>query len=879
MRVKPILNSLLVAMTLAGCSSQSSNVTSFAFEGASSYQLNAADVYRLSKEIKSRKLLKSLRPLYEERYFSVEEFQQAIANQLGEDYSDEIYTSLLASSQNAAPKLKLDFLSGNTLKVHFGDIEVPKQQQLLALNKLEVPNVERLSSHSFKTQELQINIGENDLCVEVSDSKQIPLNRICPTDQAGFSLTTPLAYNYNGLGQEFQQPGNSDGRWNNRTRHVFNKMEGFNDGATGNTHIPILYAQSSQQQDFAIYWNNLYASDWIFEDQELLVKAPQGASELIVMTAEKQKELREQFMQLAGTPLVPPRKMFGMWLSEYGFDNWTEMDDKLETLAKNQFPIDGVVMDLQWFGNVSGNDPLSQMGTLTWDRKNFPDPEGKIAQLRQQGIGMMLIEESYISQGLEEFKTLEEKGMLAKDPETGKGINVNASGGGNWWGKGGMMDWSNPEANTFWHDWKRQPLIDMGIMGHWTDLGEPEMYNGKGVYFNDKPHAEVHNLFNYYWLEGIHDGYQRNNVAARPFMMSRSATTGVQKFGASMWSADIGSNLTSLAVHYGQQTNMMLSGIDYYGSDIGGFHRKGLRAIGAEKEKRLKETYTQWFAYSSLFDVPVRPHTENLCNCKETAPDRVGDMVSNRANLELRYELIPYLYSLAHIAHREGKPLFPSVNYVFEQDVHTQTTFNQKMLGEQLMSAVVAKLGTDKVDVYLPEGRWFDYRSGRELMLEEDRVMTEALYRDGGEYQLPLYAVDGAIIPVARSHNNTWSSDVPQNIELKVFGLADNEFVLFEDDGSSNAYLAGEVRETSIALASKGNQSTITIDAKGTYQSMPTSRNVRIDWTLPNSVQVDEVTVLNSEAFGWRQVGNKLVIELDQWSGDQHLEIGASMRK
>ncbi|NMV23279.1 hypothetical protein HKB23_12820, partial [Vibrio parahaemolyticus] len=78
---------------------------------------------------------------------------------------------------------------------------------------------------------------------------------------------------------------------------------------------------------------------------------------------------------------VPPRKMFGLWLSEYGFDNWQEMDDKLATLHTNQFPIDGVVMDLQWFGNVQSHDENSHMGTLRWDEENFPQPKQKITEL------------------------------------------------------------------------------------------------------------------------------------------------------------------------------------------------------------------------------------------------------------------------------------------------------------------------------------------------------------------------------------------------------------------------------------------------------------------------------------------------------------------
>jgi len=75
---------------------------------------------------------------------------------------------------------------------------------------------------------------------------------------------------------------------------------------------------------------------------------------------------------------------------------------------------------------------------------------------------------------------------------------------------GGMLDWSNVAGGDFWHDSKRQPLIDMGVIGHWTDLGEPEMYNINAVYADNKPHVVIHNIYNYKWLESIYRGYERN---------------------------------------------------------------------------------------------------------------------------------------------------------------------------------------------------------------------------------------------------------------------------------------------------------------------------------------------------------------------------------
>ncbi|WP_375752506.1 TIM-barrel domain-containing protein [Vibrio sp. HN007] len=847
---------------LSACSTQTVPTDTFLFEGRDSYQLVAADVFRLRKAYPEYNLTKSLRPLYKNRYYSEPDFKAALSESLKLPLNDELYVELKRNALVDAQKVQLKVLSDKAVQVKFGHSDSIELSEMLDTSAFQLPVNISADGNKIATGEMEVIVAENTLCVSVSTAQGALINKICPESNNTFSLSTDVKYQYSGLGQEFQNPGVIDGTWNGKVRHSGNRMEGFNHGATGNTMFPVLYATNTSATDFAIYLDNKYSTEWDFTKSDAHINSVKGDSNLIVMLADEQAELREKYMQLTGKPLVPPRKMFGLWLSEYGFDNWQEMDDKLNTLKSQNFPIDGVVMDLQWFGNVQGGDPNSQMGTLTWDKKNFPEPEQKIANLKKDGIGMMLIEESYVSSGLEEHRELEKRGYLAKDPETGKAINTNPSGGGNWWGKGGMIDWSNPEVGEFWHEWKRKPLVEMGVIGHWTDLGEPEMYNPKSVYFNDQPHNEIHNVFNYRWLESIYEGYQRNETATRPFMMSRSGTTGIQKFGASMWSADIGSNLSSLATHAGQQTNMMLSGIDYYGSDIGGFHRKGLVAIGERKKVVLKETYTQWFAYSSMFDVPVRPHTENLCNCKETAPDRVGDLLSNRANIELRYQMIPYLYSLAHVAHLEGKPLFPSLAYTYPKDDRALAQHHQKMIGSSLMSVAVAQLGQTTTEAYFPEGNWFDFRTGEKLNLSETRHAKDLpLYQDG-LFELPLFAVEGAIIPFNPETTGNMSSDVPDTLAVKVFGLAEsNEFTLYEDDGATNRYLDGEVRKTRFETNHSGSKANMTLSTHGSYQNAKDKRDLLIDWFIGDR-EVEEVLLDGVELSSWEQLDGKISISV-----------------
>lgn len=156
-------------------------------------------------------------------------------------------------------------------------------------------------------------------------------------------------------------------------------------------------------------------------------------------------------------------------------------------------------------------------------------------------------------------------------------------------------------------------------------------------------------------------------------------------------------------------TNDSLSGIDYYGADIGGFHRN--------LEGELNEMYTQWYAYGMMFDIPGRPHTENLCNCKETAPDRIGDLKSNLENTYLRYKLIPYAYSLAHRAHRYGEPLMPPPFMYYQLDNNFRSVGSEKMIGRDLLVSVISKHGQTSADVCLPSGTWIDWHTNDRFII------------------------------------------------------------------------------------------------------------------------------------------------------------------
>jgi alpha-glucosidase len=636
-----------------------------------------------------------------------------------------------------------------------------------------------------------------------------------------------------------------DSNPHNRAQAFGNNMHGFNGGAVGNAQFPILYGVGRGNENFALFFDNTYRQRWDLTAQPWTVETSGGALRGFVILGPDLPSLRRDYLNLTGRAPVPPKKAFGLWISEYGFDNWKELDGKLKTLRLGKFPVDGFVLDLQWFGGIKSDSEDSSMGGLTWDRKNFPEPESKIAQLRKdEGLGIVMIEESYISKGVldpQSKKTVHEildgKGYLAKegpDPDS-KAVYLSYNP---WWGRGGMLDWTNGEAAKFWHDWRRQALVDIGIAGHWTDLGEPELLEPVSYYSGGKNrHADIHNIYNLKWAESIINGYQRHKVQRRPWILSRSGTSGIQRYAAALWSGDIGSNLSSLATHFNAQMHMSFSGVDYFGSDIGGFHRGGIQGD-------MNEMYTQWFAAGAALDVPVRVHTENLCNCKETAPDRIGHAASNLFNLRQRYELIPYYYSLAHTAYRSGDPLVAPLVFHYQNEMPARKLGDHKLIGKDLLVATIARHGQRDINVYLPKGNWYNYHTGKVIQSGGEWVNKVPAYADN-IFRLPMFAREGAIIPKARVDENTKNSATHNDLVVRVYPSRQaTQFTLFEDDGETISYQTGAVRQTEIKQSEDDTGVSVVIGAAhGDFEGAMPANTQWIELAsggrVPESVQLN----------------------------------------
>ena len=793
------------------------------------------------------------------------------------------------------------------------------------------PSAVSVAGGTIETPALRATVEHATLCLRLEDRElgDAHLTTICPVALGGAwkgvdiaPASTQAVY---GLGQEFKRLGSADGDWlalgvREGVGALGNGFVGFDGAAVGNVQIPVLYALG-EEASYALMADNVYQQRWDFTADPWQARMFGDQLRFYVMTGADLPDLRADYTELTGRPPVPPRKAFGLWVSEFGYDGWEEIDTLRDGLRAAEFPLDGFVLDLNWFGGVSLTEPhQSEMGRLDWDRNQeprlvdgpyfFPDPQARIAAYAADGIGLTAIEESYVASTTETFSEM--PGPLTAygrvdgrcDPARQDHPVTTVTG---FWGTGRMIDWSDPAAGDWVHENRRLPnLANLGVNAHWTDLGEPENRDALACYDGVEPgkneHPDVHNLYNLLWNRAIWDGYVARQgepnalgvVNPRPFIVTRSGATGTQRFGAAMWSGDIAATLPSLATHLNAQMHMAMAGIDYYGADIGGFRRE--RLPGNDRTGRYRgyedELYTQWLANGAWFDVPVRPHTDNEFVVADppydTAPHLVGDLASNRTNLLQRYELIPYYYSLAYRAHLFGEPVIPPLVFWHGGDPAVRGIGHEKLVGRDLLVAAVAAHGEYERDVYLPAGRWANYHTGEWVESAGETLDDVPVYRDG-LFRLPVFARGGAILPKMPVDAATRDAFGPaegagEALVLRVYAdPTPSRFTLYEDDGRTLGYDPQgrpryHYRTTEITQAGGEDQVAVRIEAatdvggQGPFAGALATRSVAVELVVDGAAatgvtldgeslpeQPSAAALAGAEA-GWINAGRNLVI-------------------
>jgi alpha-glucosidase len=497
------------------------------------------------------------------------------------------------------------------------------------------------------------------------------------------------------------------------------------------------------------------------DPQTFSYRAQGGGLEYYVFCGPHLGQLLHTFLTLTGLPQMPPRWVFGLLQSRYGYRNRDELETIARTFRQKRLPCDGLILDVFWF---------KEMGDLEFHAVDWPKPGQMITELKNQGFRIMVIEEPYITVKSRNYSEASNRGYLAKHYD-GSPYTFDF-----WPGECGMVDFSNPAARAWWTE-QHRPLLELGVAGWWADLNEPAKHF-QDMLHHDGPAAAVHNVTALFMHQAIHEAHQRYAPERRVFILSRAASPGSQRYGAALWSGDVDMTFASLRKQVALGLNVGLAGIPIWGTDIGGFGFAG---------KCTPELYARWFEFGAFCPL-CRPHGDQTA-LRE--PWQFGPEVEAicRKYLRLRYRLMPYLYTAAHDACSGGLPIMRPLVLDFPDDPRAYNLTDEYLFGRDILVAPVLEEGATERIVYLPAGAWVDFWT--DTVYEGPRFLTVEAPLD----VLPLFVRQGAIIPTGPDAQHT-SESLLDPLTLEIYPGIAQSFTLYEDDGETTAYQTGGYVQT-----------------------------------------------------------------------------------
>lgn len=521
------------------------------------------------------------------------------------------------------------------------------------------------------------------------------------------------------------------------------------------------------------------------KDNTLTYETISGRKTYQVIVGGNWTDLVANYTDLTGKQPLLPRWALGNFSSRFGYHSQEEVENTIKKFEQNNVPVDAIILDLYWFGKGIKNT----MGNLDWDKDNFQNPEKMIADLNAKGVKTILITEPFILTTSSKWQEAVDKKVLVTD-RTGKPATWDF-----YFGNTSVVDIFKPEGKEwFWNVYKR--LINQGAGGMWGDLGEPEVFPSKVVTGGGKA-DEVHNIYGHNWAKLIADGYKKDFPKQRPFILMRAGYSGSQRFGMVPWSGDVSRSWGGLQSQMEIALQMGMQGLGYMHSDLGGF-------AGDYFDNEL---YLRWLQYG-VFNPIFRPHAQEDV-ASEVARKDILTMTKAKKQVELRYQLMPYNYTLSFDNNQKGTPLMRPL-FFEEPDNKTVTTVAETYFwGNEFLVTPITKAGVTSTSIYFPKSNnWFDFYTN-----EKHMAGTTETVKVNEDY-IPTFVRGGSFIPMIETIQNTTKYSL-ENFNLHYYfdpAVANSSGKLYNDDGSTpNAFEKGQYEIINFNGNNNGNNKSLVI--------------------------------------------------------------------
>ncbi len=502
----------------------------------------------------------------------------------------------------------------------------------------------------------------------------------------------------------------------------------------------------------------------------------------------------ERYTELTGRTVLPP-----LWVLGYHQSRWSYYPEaRVRKLAADfrevyHVPCDCIHLDIHYMDGYR---------CFTWDSERFPDPAGLIADLHQQGFKVIVIIDAGIKADDSYWvcKSGLERDVFCKYPD-----GETLFKGPVWPGNCYFPDFTAPRVRTWWGE-LYEALTDVGVDGVWNDMNEPAVFGPPGTTLPDcvrhdlegrgGDHIEAHNVYGMQMARATAEGLMMLRPGERPVCISRSGWAGMQRYAMS-WTGDNESNWSSLWLTMPMVMNLGLCGLANTGPDVGGF--SGCATA---------ELFTRWLQMG-VFLPFLRAHTEHASPDQEPWSWGEPYLSVNRRTIELRYRLLPYLYTAFWQCAQTGVPIVRPLLLPFQDDAATHTLDDQFMCGDAFLVAPVIEEGATSRSVYLPAGVWYDFWTGEPLTGPAHVEVEAPLER------VPLFVRAGSVVVMGPPLD--WVGQrATESLTLHVYP-GDGVSWLYEDDGETLSYRQGEYRLTRFTLAASAGRLGLTREVEGPF--------------------------------------------------------------
>ena len=517
---------------------------------------------------------------------------------------------------------------------------------------------------------------------------------------------------------------------------------------------------------YGIFFDNTFRSHFDFAHQENTKTSfwsDGGELQYYYIHGPHMMDVVKRYHTLTGTHPMPPMWALGFHQCRWSYYPEVKVKDVARNFRDRKIPCDALYLDI---------DYMDGYRCFTWNKKHFPEPKRMIKELADDGFKTVVI----IDPGIR----VDDNYWVFRE---GKANNYFCRRcddyfmeGHVWPGRCQFPDFTNPKVREWWGGLFKE-LVEVGVAGVWNDMNEPAVF-GSGTFPDDVrhnydgfrgSHRKAHNIYGMQMVRSTYEGLKKLQKNKRPFTITRAGYAGIQRY-TSVWTGDNVASWEHLKLGNIQCQRLSISGVSFCGTDIGGF--------SGEPDGEL---FTRWIQLG-VFSPFMRAHSAG--DTKEREPWSFGSEFEdiNRKFIELRYRLLPYIYSAFWEHHRYGFPILRPVVMHEQENVANHYREDEFSFGDKILVAPVMEPRAEYKNVYLPAGKWYHF-------------WTHQLLEGGKEHSIhapidsmPVFVKAGSVLPeypVMQYVNEIEITEVWLNIYYADYEV--NSF-LYEDHGDTFAY-------------------------------------------------------------------------------------------